>query len=123
MAKDKSVILDTLREYLDNNKMYSRKGLSIETGISEQTISSWLNKGCTPKAETLLPICEYLHISFELLLTGKPRKDEFTQEQKNLIYNWVCLNDEDQIFLKDFIAARLSVKKTRQCNKDWKYKI
>ena len=50
------------------DKGISQKDFSIETGISQSTISDWKTKGTNPSADKIMTICRFLKISpYELL--------------------------------------------------------
>ena len=39
--------------------------------ISTSTMTNWKNRGTDPPAKMIVPICEFLGVSCEFLLTGK----------------------------------------------------
>ena len=50
------------------------KALSRATGIPESTISNWRTKNRDIPADYIIPICEFLGITCEYLLTGNEAK-------------------------------------------------
>lgn len=57
-------------ELLSNDKSLSQKGLAQAIGVAPSTLSNWLLKNRDIPPEKLIPICEYLGISVNTLLTG-----------------------------------------------------
>jgi transcriptional regulator with XRE-family HTH domain len=56
LLKEKSLKARDLCDYLD---------------INQSTMSNWKNRNTDPTAKYLVPICEFLDVSYEYLLTGK----------------------------------------------------
>ena len=48
----------------------SQKQFSIETGISQSTISEWKSKKTNPTSEKIMQICAVLDVTPEWLLSG-----------------------------------------------------
>lgn len=48
-------------------------------GISTSTMTNWKNRGTDPPAKMIIPICEFLGVSCEYLLSGK-EKSSFSVE-------------------------------------------
>ena len=48
----------------------SQKQFSVETGISQSTISEWKSKKTNPTSEKIMQICAVLDVSPEWLLSG-----------------------------------------------------
>ena len=42
-------------------------------GINTSTMTNWKNRGTDPPAKMIIPICEFLGVSSDYLLTGKKR--------------------------------------------------
>lgn len=60
------------------------KALSQATGIPESTISNWKNKNRDIPSDYIIPICEFLGISCEYLLTGnEEQKNPFATDQRD----------------------------------------
>lgn len=43
--------------------------------IGTSTVSNWKNRGTDPPAKYIIPICDFLNVSPEYLLTGENRKE------------------------------------------------
>ena len=43
--------------------------------IGTSTVSNWKNRGTNPPAKYIIPICDFLNVSPEYLLTGENRKE------------------------------------------------
>ncbi len=46
-------------------------------GINTSTMTNWKNRGTDPPAKFVIPICEFLGVSCEFLLTGKDCHNAF----------------------------------------------
>lgn len=57
-------------ELLSNDKNLSQKELAQSIGVAPSTLSNWLLKDRDIPPEKLIPICEYLGITINTLLTG-----------------------------------------------------
>ena len=70
----------------EDKKKYSQKGMSAYTGIPESTISNWLKMDRDIPADKIIPISEYLGVSYEYLLTGEEKSPPILnkEEQKML---------------------------------------
>lgn len=53
--------------------------LCRELGISTSTMTNWKNRGTDPPAKMIIPICEFLGVSCEYLLSGN-EKTSFSVE-------------------------------------------
>ena len=73
-----SEISSRIDNLLSKNKL-SRAQLARDTGIPATTIKSWI-KGSVPSAEAAYKVAQYLNVTVEWLITGKPES-----ENKNLI--------------------------------------
>lgn len=54
-----------------NEKALKASDLCKYIGINTSTMTNWKNRGTDPPAKLLIPICEFLDVSCEYLLTGK----------------------------------------------------
>ena len=62
-------ISDRIFERLNQIQM-SQKTFSMETGISQSTISEWKSKKTNPTSEKIMIICKVLNVTPEWLLSG-----------------------------------------------------
>lgn len=56
-------------------------------GISTSTMTNWKNRGTDPPAKMIIPICEFLGVSCEYLLSGNEKVYSFSSEDKE----WLSL--------------------------------
>jgi transcriptional regulator with XRE-family HTH domain len=108
MTKKKSDIIKRLSNLLDEGSSFSRKGLSAFSGISAQTISSWLNRGSLPSADLFPVIADYLGVSVRWLITGEDEQG-LTLEERNLLVKYQRLTDDNQRNIRVLIDSMLSV--------------
>ena len=89
-------ILDLLKE-----KHLLQKDLCVSASISESTFSNWVNRNTDPKAKFIIPICEFLGVSTDFLLTGDDSFASSSEDREwlNLIHS---LSPETQ---RDFKGA------------------
>ncbi len=67
--------------------------------IGTSTMSNWKTRGTDPPAKYIIPICEFLNVSPEQLLTGKKSA---IQAPTGLSENEQELTDIEEKLLKDF---------------------
>ena len=106
-------------------KNLTQKELAQYLGTKPSTINGWKEPNRNPSSRAIVPICEFLGVSYEYLLTGKAAPATFiaadTSEWLSLIYQ---LPPEKQYELKGYIkrmidesvAADAPLKKTRTTN-------
>lgn len=89
-------ILNLLKE-----KHLLQKDLCVSASISESTFSNWVNRNTDPKAKFIIPICEFLGVSTDFLLTGDDSFASSSEDREwlNLIHS---LSPETQ---RDFKGA------------------
>lgn len=56
-------------------------------GISTSTMTNWKNRGTDPPAKMIIPICEFLGVSCEYLLSGNEKVCPFSSEDQE----WLSL--------------------------------
>ena len=76
-------IIDNILSLLSKKKV-NQVDLCKYIGVSTSTMTNWKVRKTDPPARYIIPICEYLNVSPELLLTG----------EENNNYNYVLSSDE-----------------------------
>jgi transcriptional regulator with XRE-family HTH domain len=106
MATQKADIIKRISGKLDNDPRFSRKALSAFSGISAQTISSWINRGSLPSADLFPVIADYLEVSIQWLITGKDAQG-LTLEERNLLSKYSRLDKRDRYEVNALLDAKL----------------
>jgi transcriptional regulator with XRE-family HTH domain len=106
MVIKKSDIIKRISYMLDENSDLSRKGLTAFSGISAQTISSWLNRGSLPSADLFPVIANYLGVSVHWLITGEDEQG-LTLEERNLLAKYRNLDRRDRYEVNALLDAKL----------------
>jgi len=94
----------------------SQKQFSIETGISQSTISEWKSKKTNPTSEKIMQICAVLDVTPEWLLSGAEntgnRGNELPQyvvnrdsELGEIIYTYNRLEEQQRQRLLGYVMA------------------
>lgn len=98
-------------ELLSNDKSLSQKGLAQAIGVAPSTLSNWLLKNRDIPPEKLIPICEYLGISVNTLLTGNEDPTEEPAVPAGidpLLMRLISrLNRDQQIELRGYVKRML----------------
>lgn len=63
-------VSERVLELLSKDKSFSQKELAKSIGVAPSTLSNWLLKNRDIPPDKLIPICEYLGVSVNSLLTG-----------------------------------------------------
>ena len=63
------MIIDRILNLLDEKKIKAAD-LCRYIGINTSTMTNWKNRGTDPPAKLIIPICEFLDVSCDFLLTG-----------------------------------------------------
>lgn len=90
-------------------KILEQKGLkqsdlALYLGTKPSTVNGWKNENRNPSCEYILPICEFLGITTDYLLTGKEpnnTNDKLSDDETNLIELYRKLPNEDK---REFIG-------------------
>lgn len=91
--------------------------LSKNTGIPKTTINGWKSKGTNPTAEKIIPICEFLNVSMEYLLTGKENNSnstKLTENEKELLQVFKKYSDREQIKIIGALEANAPKEQTER---------
>lgn len=65
----------------EQNKTAKQLGEYI--GVASSSISAWKNEGSFPSSKHIVPICEFLSISYSYLLTGKEDDEKVIDPKVN----------------------------------------
>lgn len=87
-------IIDNMMRLLEE-KGLSQADLCKHLGINTSTMTNWKQRGTDPSAKYIIPICEYLNVTPYLLLTGKEKPIDSSDEELLLSY-FRELNDKDK---------------------------
>lgn len=87
-------IIDNVLKLLDE-KSLSQADLCKYLSINTSTMTNWKQRGTDPAAKYIIPICEFLEVSPYLLLTGKEKPLDSSDEELLLSY-FRELNDKDK---------------------------
>lgn len=99
--------------------MQEKKIKSVELaellGIHKGVISKWKSRNTNPPSEFIVPICEFLNVSIDFLLTGEEKKnEEVSQEEINLVRMLRELNPEVQQYIVRSIQQNYEEKSEQQ---------
>ena len=97
-VKDNEVIIRLKR--LLKKKGWSRYDLSKKTGISPNSLYSWINSGIVPSLANIERICNAANITIEQFFYDKG-VDKLSDEESKLLNDWITLSDKEKqaIFL------------------------
>lgn len=82
------MVIERIIELLDK-KALKASDLCRFIGINTSTMTNWKNRGTDPPAKFIVPICEFLNVSCEFLLTGKEKSN--IHEISNNDIEWLSL--------------------------------
>ena len=87
-----------LKTLIDSEKITLRK-LSMQTGVPQATLSSYLAGGGSSKMEHILALAEHFNVSMEYLLFGEERKQTRLEETltEELYSGWLKVKIERAI--------------------------
>ena len=76
--------------------------LGRHIGVESSTTSNWKRRNTDPPANMIAPICEFLGVSCEYLLTGEEHSDNHSKDEDSLLELYRRLNDQQK---RDTIGA------------------
>ena len=88
-------IIDNMINYLNERKL-RQVDLCEHLGINTSTMTNWKIRKTDPPARYIVPICEFLNVTPEKLLTGKEKSSpsiELTDDEQELLTYYNMLND------------------------------
>jgi transcriptional regulator with XRE-family HTH domain len=89
-------------------KGLSRKDIALASGLkSVQSLTDWSN-GSIPQADTAVAVADYLGVSVRWLLTGEDEQG-LSLDERNLVYDWNRLTEENQRNIRALMDSMLSV--------------
>jgi transcriptional regulator with XRE-family HTH domain len=80
------------------NSSYNQKEISALLRISEDSLTRYTQEKQSPKAETLIKLCELLNVSINWLLTGE-EEEKLNKNEKELLNAFRKLPEREQIKL------------------------
>lgn len=97
-----SIIDNVLRLLEEKNKKPSE--LCAYIGINTSNFTNWKNRNTDPPAKYIYPICEFLGVSTDYLLTGKEKgssaeqtaKEQLAPDEQELIELYKSLSEKDK---------------------------
>lgn len=97
-----SIIDNVLRLLEEKNKKPSE--LCAYIGINTSNFTNWKNRNTDPPAKYIYPICEFLGVSTDYLLTGKEKspsaeqsaKEQLSPDEQELLENYRRLSEHDK---------------------------
>ena len=89
-------IINNLLNLLEQSNI-NQKELCTYLGVGTSTVSNWKTRGSDPPAKYIIPICEFLKVSPEYLLTGEERTAPAPHEKETFV-----LNDIENKLIIDF---------------------
>jgi len=86
-------------------KKLSQKDLADIAGVTPPSVFEWKNEGTMPRADTAIKIADFFNVSVKWLITGE--SDDITNEEKELIFLFKQLDQNDKEEITDFIRLKL----------------
>ena len=101
--------------YLLKMQGKTQKELAEATGAGKSTVGQWKEPNRNPSSELIVPICRFLGVSVNYLLTGEDSESGSLSQIDQDLLHWIhILNEETQ---RDFLGQiRLYVKQHKE---DW----
>lgn len=91
---------------LCNERGWSVYELSLQSGITQSTISSMLHRGNPPKIENLQSICEAFGITLAQFFQEDEEAVFLTSDEKQLVYSFRALSHQRQEALLSLIDKK-----------------
>jgi len=92
----------------------TQKDLAEHLGIGASTLNNWLKLGRSIPAEYIIPICEFLEVTIEYLLSGENKTSEYRIKDKDLSrllenYNNLTEHAKDKLLGASFQLLQTSI--------------
>ena len=88
-------------------KSWTYYKLAKESGIAYSTLCTMLHKSNSPSLPTLYKICSGFGITLSEFFDDDIDKLVITPQEKELLKNWKCLSEDNQITAHKFISFLL----------------
>ncbi|MBE6711140.1 MAG: helix-turn-helix domain-containing protein [Ruminococcaceae bacterium] len=88
---------------LQEARGWSEYRLAEETGISRSTIASWFSSGTLPNITSLKKVCDVYGITLSQFFAEEGEAVTLTEQQKELLDNWINLEANQQEALLAFL--------------------
>lgn len=109
--------MDELKILMITNKVTQKK-FAEEIGISQQTLSNYLNGKTQPDFDLLIKFADYFNVSIDKMLGHKVKyffdKSSLTQEQQKIFEKIKTLSDENCKRATDFIDGLLVAEQEKE---------
>lgn len=96
--KERLFTLSIINEIIDilNKKGRKMSELCVWLGINTSTMANWKTRETDPPAKYIAPICEFLDVSIDFLLTGKEKSSsaELSADEQELLTYYKELDDK-----------------------------
>lgn len=99
----KDILKEITRLRLERN--WSEYELAKYSGLTQSTISTWYRKNQTPTIQTLDKICKGFGITLSQFFAEGDDAVSLTSEQKEMLDNWSCLNDNQKQVIFDLLKV------------------
>ena len=99
----KYILKEITRLRLERN--WSEYELAKYSGLTQSTISTWYRKNQTPTIQTLDKICKGFGITLSHFFAEGDDAVSLTSEQKEMLDNWSCLNDNQKQIIFDLLKV------------------
>ena len=77
--------------------------LSLQAGVSHNTLYKWRNRNTKPTVDVLEAICDAFQISLAQLFSNDTSADELPAENKKLLEYWSTLNRRQKQVIWDML--------------------